>query len=109
MGDKRKWAKSTNGPDETDLEALMRAIGVMHSARVAFTVQPLGTGLNGGVSILVTASFDLLPGSSLPPIVDVESKWPNSIGREFLGEIFQLLYQLDFRISEVYKNEELWK
>jgi hypothetical protein len=106
---KSSWVKSSSGPDETDLESLMRAISGVHSARVAFTVQPLGTGFSGGVSILATASFTLLPGSSLPPIVDYESKWPNNEGLPFLAEIFRCLYQLDYRISQVYQNEELWK
>lgn len=107
--EKSKWAKSSNGPDMTDIESLMRALSGLHSARVELKFSPIGIGSSGGVSISATANFERLPGSSLPAIVETEEKWPNSQGLDFFGQLFNLLYQLDWRISQVYQSEELWK
>jgi len=106
---KKVWARSTNGPDATDVETLMRAIGGLHTGRVALQCSPIGIGSTGGLSISVMMTFDRLPGSSLPECVNAETQYPSKDGREFWGMVFELLYQLDYRISQVYKNEELWK
>lgn len=108
MGTKA-WAKSTNGPDWMDVESLMRAIGTLHSARVAFGASPIGIGSNGGVSILVTANFENVPDALLPGIIVVESQWPNNAGLELVGEVFGMLYQLDFQIGEAYKQKQLFE
>jgi len=54
-------------------------------------------------------SFDVLPGSSLPKVVIVESPWPCAEHRELDAHVYAGLHQLDFEISKVYKNEKLWQ
>jgi hypothetical protein len=109
MTAKKVWAKSTNGPDVTDVESLMRAIGGLHSAHVAVTLSPSGIGSTGGVKLLLTASFDVLPGSSVARMIQAESEWPCAEGHDIWAHIFEGLYQLDFQIGEAYQNEALWK
>lgn len=104
-----KWGSATTGPDMTDIESLMRAIGGLHSGVVNVQCSPIGIGATGGLSISATMSFERLPGSALPAVVTAESAWPNKGGLDYFGEVFNLLYQLDYRISQVYRNEELWK
>jgi hypothetical protein len=99
---------SSNGPDWTDVEMLMRAIGALHSGRVGLTVLPRGTGATGGVTIGASIMIDVLPGSSIPLGVTVTGDWPCNGHRTFEGHCFNLLHQLDYEIGKTYKQEVLW-
>lgn len=101
--------KSTNGPDLIDCEAMMRAIGAVHSGHVELRLRPTGTGLGTGVSIQAIMNFDVLPGSSLPAQIVSESDWPCGVCGSFWGHVFNGLYALDFKIGEVYEQSELWQ
>lgn len=109
MAKKAQWAKSTNGPDWTDVETHMRALEALHSAHVAIIVSPAGTGFSGGVQVVASAIFERLPGSQLPASVTAMKGWPCATHARLSELAFSLLYTLDFEISKVYKNEKLWK
>jgi hypothetical protein len=109
VASKAQWAKSTNGPDWTDVEMLMRALEGLHSAHVAVIVSPAGTGFSGGVSVVASALFDVLPGSALPAAVQVETHFPCITHATLDGCAFALLHTLDYRIGQTYINEELWR
>jgi hypothetical protein len=109
MTSKSGWEKPTSGPDWTDVEMLLRSIGGVHSADVAVIVTPSGTGATGGLEVVASALFHTLPGSALPPAVQVMRGWPCSSHRVLAAHSFALLHELDFAISEVYKQEGLWK
>lgn len=101
--------KSTNGPDWTDVEMMLRSLAALHSGHAGFTVLPRGTGSTGGLSVACSMMFDVLPGSSLPELVSTESSWPCSSHATLSAHVFAGLHKLDFEISKVYKQEELWK
>lgn len=109
MTSKRGWEKSTNGPDWTDVEMLMRAMEGLHSAHVALVVSPDGTGATGGLEVAASCLFDVLPGSSLPENVGVVKCWPCNTHKTFAAHAFATLHELDFAISKVYTNEKLWE
>lgn len=109
MTSKMGWEKSSTGPDWTDVEMLMRAIGSLHSGEVAFIVSPAGTGFGIGVDVAASMLFHVLPGSSLPESVTVHEEWPCSTHAMLVAHVFNLLYQLDYKIGETYKQENLWK
>lgn len=109
MKAKTKWAKSSNGPDWTDVEMMMRALSALHSGEAGITVLPVGIGSSGGLSVAATMAFSVLPGSSLPPFCTVVRNWPCAQHATFDGHVFALLHALDYEVSKVYKNEELWK
>lgn len=109
MTKKAGWEKSTNGPDWIDVEMMMRAMEGLHSAHVALIVSPFGTGSTGGVDVAASAMFDVLPGSSLPASVLVRKNWPCSSHATLAAHCFTALHELDYRIGQTYKNEELWK
>lgn len=109
MSRKEGWEKSTNGPDWMDVEGLMRAIGTLHSGNVAVIVTPCGTGSTGGVDVAASILFDVLPGSSLPESVIARADWPCDKHTTLAAHAFSLLYDLDHRISLVYKQESLWE
>jgi len=109
MTAKKQWAKSTNGPDEVDVEMMMRAIGALHSGHVGLMCSPAGTGSSGGVMVTATMMFDVLPGSSLPKAVTAESLYPCKECGTFWGHVFSVLHALDYKIAQVYQNEALWK
>lgn len=109
MTSKKGWEESSNGPDWVDVEMMMRSIGALHSADVALIVSPYGTGSSGGVDVAASALFQRLPGSSLPSNVAVNKGWPCNTHKTLAAHAFALLHDLDFAISQVYKNEVLWK
>ena len=109
MKARRMWAQSSNGPDEIDVETMMRAMGALHSGVVSLLVSPVGTGSSGGVQTTACISFSVLPGSSLPSEVGVTGKWPCKQHKSYWGHIYALLNSLDFEISKVYENEKLWE
>jgi hypothetical protein len=106
---KKGWEEPTNGPDWIDVEMMLRSLSALHSGRAGLTVLPRGTGSNGGLSVACSMMFDVLPGSSLPAIVSTESTWPCADHKTLAAHAFAGLHQLDYEISKVYKNEELWK
>lgn len=109
MGDKRGWEEPTTGPDWVDISTMMKAMSALHSGHVGLTVLPAGPGSSSGLSVSAAIMFDLLPGSSLPPVVAVEQKWPCVGSKTFAGFCYGLLHKLDYEISRVYKQESLWK
>jgi len=109
MTAKKQWAKSTNGPDWTDVEMLMRAIQSVHAGNVAIIVSPFGIGSSGGVDLGASMIFDVLPGSSLPPMVQVTSRWPCADHATLAAHAFEALHRLDFQIGEAYKQETLFE
>jgi hypothetical protein len=109
VGGKKEWAKSTNGPDWTDLEAMMRAMQALHSGHVALIVSPNGTGFGTGVDIAASMLFERLPGSSLPEGVGCHVGWPNRTSATLEGACYKLLHELDYAISQVYQQESLWE
>jgi len=109
MAAKSQWAKSTNGPDWTDIETLMRAISALHTGHVNVAFSPRGIGSSGGLHIALSILLDVLPGSSLPAVIMAESEWPCAENHDLCAHVFEGLYQLDYQVGEVYKQEELWK
>lgn len=103
------WEEPSTGPDWTDVEMLMRAIEGLHSAHVAVIVSPDGIGSSGGVDVAASAIFDVLAGSQLPATVVARKGWPCSTHKTLAAHAFSLLHELDYEISRVYQNEELWK
>jgi hypothetical protein len=108
MPAKKLWAKSTNGPDWTDVEMLMRSIGGVHSGHVGLTILPSGTGATGGLKTAAHISFDVLPGSRIPPEVMTTGAWPCNAHSDLAAHAFSLLHGLDYAISQVYENAKLW-
>jgi hypothetical protein len=109
MTRKAGWEQSSSGPDWIDVEMLMRALEGLHSAHVAVIVSPDGIGSSGGVSVVASALFDVLPGSALPSGVQVEKGWPCNTHATLAAHCFNALHELDYRIGQTYKNEKLWE
>ena|ERR1700754_3778484 len=93
------WHASTTGPDETDLQAAMRAIGALHSGEVTVTITPIGGSPNGGLRIAATMSLTVLPGSSLPNQVTVESRWPCADCRGLVAHLWAEMIALDYAVE----------
>lgn len=109
MANKAGWEESTSGPDWIDVEGMMRAIQALHSGAVELTVRPIGIGFGTGVCVTARMSFDVLPGSILPPVVEVKRGWPCDQHKRMVAHCFSLLYELDSAIGRVYQQETLWK
>lgn len=101
---KDKWERSAKPIGWTDIETMMRAIGTYHSACVSVIISPLGTGASGGVVTDVTATFNVLPGSSLPSLVGAKGRWPCGEHDQLEAHIFALLYDLDGEIGRTYEQ-----
>lgn len=103
------WENSTNSPDWVDVQGMMRAIQAVHSGRIEIVVSPLGTGFGSGVDVHCRMLFDVLPGSQVPPVVEVNRPWPCNEHKSMASHVYSLIYELDFQISKVYNQEGLWK
>jgi hypothetical protein len=104
MTAKREWAKSTNGPDWTDVAMLMNAIQGVHSCRVELFVTAATAGHNGGLSLEMVAVFDVLPQSELPRRVSVKSNWPTARAGTISGLAYSLVLDLDYAIGKAYEQ-----
>lgn len=100
--------KSTTGPDEIDVLAMMTAMQALHSGRVEFVVSLGGPGFSITANTELRMRFDVLPGSALPPEVVVSKPWPCPDHRTLLAHLYAGLYELDYQISRVYRQETLW-
>lgn len=109
MGKKTGWEDSTTTPDWIDIESMMRALGSLHSGTVGITFLPAGLGFGTGVSVAASIMLDVLPGSSLPECIAVEKGWPCSTHATIAAHVFSLLYELDYKIGQTYKQTTLWE
>lgn len=96
-----------SGPDWTDLEMMMRALEGVHACDVVLTFSPAGIGSTGGATLTALAHFDAVPGGSLIEPMKVEGHWPEMYGRTIEGLAFDLLWKLDWKISEAWKTKSL--
>lgn len=105
----KRWAASSSGPDEIDIETMMRAMGALHSGVVTVAFSPVGIGSSGGVITTAEMHFTVLPGSHLPTIVGATAHWPCNQCKSFWGHLYHLLHSLDAQIGRTYEQESLWK
>lgn len=106
---KKQWAKSTNGPDWTDVEMMMRALSALHSGEAGLTILPRGIGSSGGLSVAASIMFNVPPESSLPACVSVVKDWPCTAHADLPAHCFAILHELDFKVSKVYVQTPLWE
>ena len=99
--------KYSTGVGMTDVAAMMKAIEALHSAAVVFRVRTSGKDVSGRMQIECVATFDLLPGSSLPREVVVSHVWPTAAASTFDGLCYNLLWQLDYAIQQAYEQTTL--
>jgi hypothetical protein len=98
------WHASMTGPDETDLQAAMRAIGTLHSGVVEVTITPIGGSANGGLKVVVAIQQTVLPGSSLPGRVAIESRWPCADCKTLVGHLWGSMIALDHAVEKSYNQ-----
>lgn len=108
MARKSGWEDSTKSPDWIDVETMSRAMSALHSGIVGLTILPRGIGSSGGLSVAASIMWDRLPGSALPPFVNVVKDWPCTQHKTLAAHAYGLLHELDSKIGQTYENKELW-
>lgn len=103
------WHASSTGPDETDLQAAMRAIGTLHSGEVTVIITPIGGSPNGGMLVTAAMSLTVLPGSSLPSLVTVESRWPCADCKTLVAHLWGQMIALDHAVEMTWNQLPLPK
>src|SRR6185436_4417936 len=101
---KKEWRASSSGPDILDVNALMAAIGTLHSGHVALIVSPGGTGSPTTLDLAMSIILDVLPGAALPSTTAAQTTGPNANATAFWGEAARVCWILDEEISKVYQN-----
>ena len=96
--------KSTNGPDVTDLEVALRAIGALHSGTVSVTITPTTGSESGGLTLDIGMKFDVLPGSSLPREAHAVSLWPCASCTDIVQHLYTGVIGLDWEIEKLYNQ-----
>lgn len=107
MAGKAQWAQSTNGPDWTDIEAMMRAQEALHTGAVVLTVSTVGIGATGGMALSAHHVLETLADGGTLTGVGVDTLWPNRTHRTLEACIYELLYRLDFAIGEAYQQMKM--
>jgi hypothetical protein len=99
--------KSSRVLDEIDVMAMISALGTVHSGRVEVRLSPAGLGFTPSVLVSCLATFDVVPGSSLPEEVRVEMAYPCKDHRSLYAHIYDGLYRLDSAIQTAYEHAGL--
>jgi len=99
--------KSWRRIDGIDIAAMLIAIQTVHAGRVELSVLPDGLGFGPSVMVKLTATFDVVPGSSLPTTVVVENAWPCKEHDDLLAHMYDGLYRLDAAIQTAYEQAKL--
>jgi hypothetical protein len=107
--EKTQWAKSSNGPDWTDVEIALRAVDGLHGGITCVTLSCDGIGSTGGLIIHMISTFPAVPGSDGSPDVVSISRWPCKDCATLEGHVLGGIYRHDFNISEAYMQESLWR
>jgi hypothetical protein len=95
----KTWRKSTNGPDWTDIEATLRAIGNMHAGVVSLTILPRGIGATGGLRVVTSYAESIESVQGPDDIFCSETEWPCPEGCTFEGHVYAQLIGLDFALE----------
>lgn len=98
---------SSSGPDETDVMALMIALGTIHSGRVEVIMSPDGLGFTPKIEVTCRVTFDVLPGGALPRTVEVKNGWPCNAHRTMWAHVYDGLHRLDVAVQHAYEQERL--
>lgn len=108
MGKPEKRSRQGGGtPDWIDIEAALRAIDGIHLGKTGVLISPLGTGATGGVHLVISTVWDVLPDGHSIQNVKSESQWPCPEGCTLEGHILAGIYKHDFAIGEAYQQRFL--
>jgi len=107
MSRKTGWEGPTTSPDWIDAEALMRAMSALHDGHVALIISPDGIGASGGLDVAASIIFTVVPGSNLPESLVRRGGWPCDTHSTLCAHVFSLLYDLDHKIGETYRQRSL--
>lgn len=108
MGGKSQWDVSSNGPDWTDVSAVMRAVGDLHNVVITFC---LGNGAFDGPSLYGVLSAISVPkeGTVLgQPILSIQVEYPCKDHKEITACVYAALLQMDYVLtSKVWDQSQL--
>jgi len=110
MGKSSKhWAIGGEVPDWMDVEMALRAVDAVHSGTTMVTIAALGSGVNGGLCVRLTTTFEVLDGS--PAIKEVMSERDTTSHTNDYLPAFILggIYAHDFALSQAYQQRFLFK
>lgn len=80
------------------------AIESVHTCRVSVVFTTAGQGHNGSMHIVVRATIPVIDPSDQRAEISVDADWPSGKARSEVGLVYNLMWQLDYAISEAYKQ-----
>jgi hypothetical protein len=90
--------RTNNGPDWTDVEAMMRSIQSASSGVVSLTILPRGIGASGGLRVALAWSESMESVGGVDSMMLSESVWPCKHGCTLDGHVFAGLANLDHQL-----------
>lgn len=96
-----------NGPDWTDVTAMMEAVQELHSVGVTLLMSP--DGMSGSSVLRVTAVATLKEPRGLVANSSVSRwrKWPSRDAKTFEGLVYRLLHEIDRDCGQFWHQGEL--
>jgi hypothetical protein len=91
-------------PGWIDIEAALRAIDGIHLGKTGVLISPLGTGATGGVQLVISTIWEVLPGGHSIEAIESVSQWPCPEGCTLEGHVLAGIYNHDYAIGEAYQQ-----
>jgi len=95
-----------NGIDWTDVILLMVGLEGIHECRVELTVTAGGQAHNGMLSTTALAWIPTVEPQHTKEIAKVVKEWPDRTHPTYDSFVFNLLYDLDRAIGQVYRQDQ---
>lgn len=94
-------------PDWMDVMAAIKAVDGIHLGRTMVTLHPAESGLNGGWRIVISTSWEALPGATHDILVTTERVWVGHRDESLPGFLLGGIYAHDFALGEAYQQAKM--
>lgn len=99
---------SLNGPDVTDITALMQAVASLHGVYVSLIMSPGGEPPDWRMQIVALAEGSQGQSGERRLLVSRKTTYPNVGSKTLEGCLFKLLHELDGELSGFWQQRKLF-
>jgi hypothetical protein len=94
-------------PDWIDVMAALHAVDGIHLGKTMVTLYPGGTGFDGGVNVVISTTWEALPGSTHDIIVTTERRWVGHRDKSLPAFLLGGIYAHDYALGDAYQQAKM--